>query len=348
MASHEADATGDVLEQVRTLVGPDVPVVGTLDLHANVTQRMVQHATALIGYHTAPHVDMFETGQKAAQVLTSIIRGRMAPTSALVRLPMLLPPENSTHSWGPLAEVINLALEMERSGKIVHASIYPVQPWMDTGDVAASVLVVMDDDVDTAQAVARSLAEKFWSLRHEFKVERTAPDVAIRRSLDRTGGTVILCDSADSTTSGSTGDSTAILSALLRCAPVDEVALANIVDPLVVARAIEAGVGTTIDVKIGGSPHARVLRAGRDESVHQDHLRRGLHVQGSRHARRPAPDGTCGRSPLRRHPPSRHGASGLAVGSTDVPQRWRGAFRGENGPGEVAHGISRRLRRHLR
>ena len=253
MAEHEPDATGDVLEQVRAIVGPDVPVVGTLDLHANVTQRMVEQATALIGYHTAPHVDMYETGQKVAQVLTSTIEGRLAPTTALVRLPMLLTPENSTHNWGPLAKVIDMALEMEHSGAIVHGSIYPVQPWMDMSDVAASVMVVTNDDLEGAQAQANTLANRFWSLRHDFTSELIPPDEAVQRALDLREGTVILCDSADSTTSGSTGDSTAILAALLRAAPFEEIALANVVDPHMVALAIEAGVGATIHVEVGGS-----------------------------------------------------------------------------------------------
>ena len=126
MSQDTPDATGEVLARVRALVGPSVPVVGTLDLHANVTARMVREATALVGYHTAPHVDMYETGQKAAQVLVAAIQGVISPTTSLVRLPMLLPPENSTHNWGPLAEVIGRAVALEAEGSIIHGGIYPV------------------------------------------------------------------------------------------------------------------------------------------------------------------------------------------------------------------------------
>ncbi|MFL7811008.1 MAG: M81 family metallopeptidase, partial [Anaerolineae bacterium] len=253
MAENEPDATGAILERLRAAMGSDVPIVGTLDLHANVTTRVVREATALIGYHTAPHVDMYETGQKAAQVLVETIQGRLSPTAALVRLPMLLPPENSTHNWGPLAVVIDRALEMERAGAIVHGGIYPVQPWMDTEDVAASVVVVTDGDMDTAQRYARELATTFWAQRRAFVSELLPPAEAVTHALARETGTVILCDSADATTSGSTGDSTAILAALLRAAPIGQVALANVVDSQVVAQAIEAGVGATLTVKIGGS-----------------------------------------------------------------------------------------------
>ncbi|MBN1642069.1 MAG: M81 family metallopeptidase [Anaerolineae bacterium] len=253
MAEDEPDATGAILERVRALVGPAVPVVGTLDLHANVTARMVGAATALIGYHTAPHVDMFETGQRAAEILAATIARRIAPTTALERLPMLLPPENSTHNWGPLAQVIDRALELERSGAVLHAGVYPVQPWMDTEDVAASIVVIADRDPHAAQRHAHDLAAAFWARRHAFVTDLVPPDEAVRRALSRQAGTVILCDSADSTTSGSTGDSTAIFSALLRAAPFREPALANVVDRRAVAQAIEAGVGAPVRVVVGGS-----------------------------------------------------------------------------------------------
>jgi microcystin degradation protein MlrC len=265
MAEGAPDATGEILARVRALVGPEVPVVGTLDLHANVTARMVDQATALIGYHTAPHVDMYETGQKAARVLVETVEGALTPAPALARLPMLLPPENSTHNWGPLAEVIERGRELERERTILHAGVYPVQPWMDTEGVASSVVVLTDGDPDLAQACARELAGLFWANRAGFVTELVPPDEAVRRALGRSAGMTILCDSADSTTSGSTGDSTAVLTALLRAAalrsaPVAETVLLNVVDPGAVARAMEAGVGATIAVEVGGALSPRYFQ----------------------------------------------------------------------------------------
>jgi len=252
MSQETPDATGEVLSQVRALVGLHVPVVGTLDLHANVTQRMVDEATALIGYHTAPHVDMYEAGQTAARLLVGTVRGEISPTAALVRLPMILPPENSTHNWGPLAEVINGALLLETDGKIIHSGVYPVQPWMDTPDMAASVVVVTDDAPEAAAQHAHALAQTFWDRRHAFVTELVPPAEAVARALARETGTVVLCDSADATTSGSTGDSTAILGALLGAVPLKGVALANIVDPGVVSQAMAAGIGATLRIEVGG------------------------------------------------------------------------------------------------
>jgi microcystin degradation protein MlrC len=166
---------------------------------------------------------------------------------------MLLPPENSTHNWGPLADVINQATQLEQGGKVVHAGVYPVQPWMDTADVASSVVVVTNGEAASAQRYARWLGATFWSRRGEFVTELVSPDEAVRRARARSSGTVVLCDSADATTSGSTGDSTAILAALLRAAPLGVTALANVVDPQAVGQAIAAGIGATVTVQVGGS-----------------------------------------------------------------------------------------------
>jgi len=257
MAEGTPDATGEILAQVRALIGPDVPVVGTLDLHANVTQRMVDEATALVGYHTAPHVDMFEAGRTAAQLLLGCVRGEIEPVTALVRLPMLLPPENSTHAWGPLAEVLGMALAAEKEEGILHAGVYPVQPWLDTADVACAVTVIADGDQAVAEAHAQAIARAFWARRRAFTTELIPPAQAVRRALAREEGTVILCDSADATTSGSTGDSTAVLRAVLDAAqegamPSGHVALLNVVDPPAVAAAVEAGVGAIVTLDVGG------------------------------------------------------------------------------------------------
>jgi microcystin degradation protein MlrC len=252
MAEGAPDATGATLSQVRTLLGPKLPVVGTLDLHANVTQRMAAHATALVGYRTAPHVDMFETGETAARLLLRTVRGEITPRMAVTRVPMLLPPENETHNWPPLSEVIDQALALERDGMALHAAVYPVQPWLDAPDVASSVLVVTDDDASGARRYADELARAFWARREQFVAPTVSPDEAVAQAMARSGGTVVLCDSADGTTSGSTGDSTAILQAVLAHGPSDEIALLNLVDPQAMAEASAAGVGAEVTLSVGG------------------------------------------------------------------------------------------------
>ena len=255
------DATGEVLSRVRALVGGDgpvAPIVGTLDLHANVTRRMAAKATALVGYQTAPHVDMGATGEAAARILVDTVRGRVAPTAALVRLPMILPPENADHRVGPLHEVMAQALAIEARPEVLRVGVFSVQPWLDAADVASAILVVTDGRQALAEELAGGLAEAFWARRDRFFPELVAADEALARAMARQEGTVVLCDSADSTTSGSTGDSTAILQAALAMlgrtgTPLPHPLLLNVVDPLAVATAIEAGVGNEIEVSVGGT-----------------------------------------------------------------------------------------------
>lgn len=252
MSTDEEDATGVILREVRRVVGPDVPIVGTLDLHANVTAQMVACADALIGYHTAPHVDMFETGEAAARILLATVDGRVRPRMALRRLPMIVPSENARHTDGPLSEVIGMARELEEQGAILHGGVYPVQPWLDISDVGCSVVVVTDGDVGAAERHAERLGRAFWERRAAFDVDLVPADEALRRALERPAGTVVLCDSADSPTSGATGDSTVILRAALAAEPLSGRVLLNAVDAPAVSRAVAAGVGANVRVRVGG------------------------------------------------------------------------------------------------
>jgi microcystin degradation protein MlrC len=213
---------------------------------------MVQQSTALVGYHTAPHIDMFETGDSAARMLLDVLKGHLSPKVALVRLPLIAAAENARHDEGPLSEVIDAALEMEKRGDILHGGIYAVQPWLDTEDMASSVLVVADGDREIAQTHADGLARAFWARRSAFVPDLVAPDEAVRQSLTRRGGTVVLADPADAPSSGSTGDSTVLLKACLDASLTDELILLNIVDPKAVGTAINAGVGARVSVRVGG------------------------------------------------------------------------------------------------
>jgi microcystin degradation protein MlrC len=253
MAEGVDDASGDLLAKARELLGPRVPIVATLDLHANVTALMARSATALIGYHTAPHIDLYETGQKGARIMMETLQGKIHPTMALVRLPLIVPAENARHTDGPLSIIINRALELEQSGAILHGGISAVQPWMDAPDVGCAVVVVTDNQLDKAREYALEMGTTFWQHRADFIPELLSPASAVQRALAGEERIVILCDSADAPSSGSTGDSSAILQALLASDIGHQVVLANVVDAAAVAVACNAGVGQQVTVQIGGT-----------------------------------------------------------------------------------------------
>ncbi|MBM3727218.1 MAG: M81 family metallopeptidase [Acidobacteria bacterium] len=245
------DVEGHILEMARTMLGPKKPIVLTLDLHANLTRAMAEHATAIVGYHTYPHVDMFETGQKAARLMLRALRGESRPAMFLRKLPLIVNAENSQSSSGPFGRLMRAAEALEAAGEAEAVSLFPVQPWMDIAEMGSAVVVVTNGDRKAAERVATDLASDWWRTREEFRVTLVAPEAAIRLAMAIDGGPVVLAESSDSTGSGSPGDSTGVLKHLVT-APLAGDAAIFLVDPGAVAKAYECGVGGTVEMSVGG------------------------------------------------------------------------------------------------
>ena len=143
---------GDILDACRVLIGPAVPLVATLDLHANVTERMVRAADALVLYHTAPHIDVFETGQRGAAVLRRILDGAR-PVTAFQKLPLVVPAEraNTQDPESVSYGIRELLQSWERDPRVLAAGLATVQPWLDIPDLGAAVVVVTDGDAELAR-----------------------------------------------------------------------------------------------------------------------------------------------------------------------------------------------------
>jgi microcystin degradation protein MlrC len=251
-AEGEDDVEGYILGRARAVLGPDVPIVMTLDLHANVTRRMATLANAIVGYHTYPHVDMFEVGQKAARLMLRVLSGEVKPCMVLRKLPLIIQAEKSQSSSGPMHAMIATAQKWERSGQAEAVSIFPVQPWMDIDEMGCAVVAVTNGNERTARKQADTLARRLWDEKALYEAELTPAPEAIARALAIDGGPVVLSESSDSTGSGSPGDSTGVLKHLLR-APLTGPAAIFLVDPAAVAQAIASGIGTTVSMAIGGA-----------------------------------------------------------------------------------------------
>lgn len=251
-AEGEDDVEGAILRRARSILGPDKPIVVTLDLHANVTRRMVELATAIVGYHTYPHVDMFEVGQKAARLMLRIVKGAVQPQMAMRKLPLIIQAENSQTSRGPMQKLIAAAQALERGGKAEAVSIFPVQPWMDIAEMGCAVVSVTNGDKRAAQRQADAIARRLWDNKGAYEVKLTPVKEAIQAALKMKGGPVVLSESSDSTGSGSPGDSTGVLKHLVR-SPLTGPAAIFLVDPAAVAQAMVAGVGSTVTMRIGGA-----------------------------------------------------------------------------------------------
>lgn len=250
-SEREDDVEGHILSAVRDVVGDEIPVIVNLDHHANITQRMIQHATVLVGHETQPH-DTVASGRKTARILFSVLRGQMKPAMAWRKIPMITPQDQFLTSQGPMKEWFDLAREMEGRPGVIDVSPYPMQPWLDVAEGGWAVVVHTDNDPELAQSLATEIAAKAWTLRDQFwKSDRLAPAEAVRQAVAADRGLIILSDTGDSVYGGAPGDSTVILKELLR-QHIPCIALLPIVDAAAVSAAIDAGVGAQITVDLGG------------------------------------------------------------------------------------------------
>ncbi|MFN0052371.1 MAG: M81 family metallopeptidase [Planctomycetales bacterium] len=246
------DVEGRLLEEVRQVVGSRLPVIFSLDHHANITQRMVSHATVLIGHETQPH-DPLATGRKTARILFDLLEGKVRPTVAWRKIPMITPQDQFLTSQGPMREWFDQAREMERRPGVIDVSPYPMQPWLDAREGGWAVVVHTDGNQELAETLADESAAKAWSLRADFwKSGRTPVAAAVRQAGTAQSGLTILSDTGDSVYGGAPGDSTCILQELL-AQPPSGLALVPIVDVQAVEAGFAAGVGASITLSLGGA-----------------------------------------------------------------------------------------------
>lgn len=253
----EPDVEGAVLRAVREVIGSKVPLVATLDLHTNLTQTMVDHADALVLYHTAPHIDVFESGERGARVLRRILDGAK-PVTAFRKVPMVVPAERAnTQDPTSVSFAFRQRLqELEREPAILSAGIATVQPWLDIPDLGSAVLVVADGDPERARTECDRLATELWSARRDYLPDLVPVADAVRQAFEENEGLVVLSDSADATTSGAPGDSNHVLRELLKY-DWPRPALVTLVDPDLVNEGQRLGVGGKLNAMVGGKRDTR-------------------------------------------------------------------------------------------
>jgi microcystin degradation protein MlrC len=258
--SHD-DGEGEILRRVRETVGSRVPIVASLDLHANVTRAMVEHADALAIYRTYPHVDMADTGARAAWLLMSMLKTGQRFAKAFRQFDYLTGIPAQCSMIEPTAGLYELLGRIEnRTG--VALSFAPGFPMADFDECGMSVVGYGDDDAATQAAVAE-LAQAVAEAEPDFVLELLSPDEAVTRAMARgePGRPVVLADTQDNPGAGGNGDTTELLAALLRNRAQDAV-LGLLIDPASAARAHAAGPGTTLGFELGeisGVPGTRPL-----------------------------------------------------------------------------------------
>ncbi|WP_132058592.1 M81 family metallopeptidase [Halorussus amylolyticus] len=250
------DGEGPLLSAVREAVGPDVPIVATLDLHGNITNEMCEAADALVAFETYPHVDTADAGRRATELLVDMMRENRSLSIHIERPPMLpYGPLQNTRA-GPMAEVMATARRFEERDGVAKVSVFPGFHKADVPSMGCSVVALADDDAAAAHA-ARDLAAEMWEMREAFVGSFLDAHDAVGEALrsdhveDPEAGPVVLADSGDNPGGGGTGDETAVLRELIDRGATN-VGMALLHDPEAVAACLDAGVGERVTVSLGG------------------------------------------------------------------------------------------------
>ncbi len=251
VAASYPKAEAEVVRRVRSVVGDDVPVMVTLDLHANEDHELTDAADAVFICKKYPHTDTRETGAAAATCMLKTLSGDFEPTMAIHKPGIISP---SIFQWSeapPMSDFRARAEEWERKHpEIFYTSIAPGFGYADVPDVGATVIVVTDGDKALAEEVARDLSNFMWERREELarkpilKTEEAAERAMQLASEDKTP--VVLADGADRT-----GDNTMLLSALLQMG-AKNLSLSSMHDPQAARDCIDAGIGARVKVRCGG------------------------------------------------------------------------------------------------
>lgn len=283
-----SDLECEVGRSVRELIGPDMPLVTTLDLHGNLSTEMSSYFDVMLGFHLFPHEDQYERGDEVMRLIPELVSGRVKPISRVTTLPMLMPTNSTDEGW-PMHDANVVAAALEEIKGVIDCTIFHgyvsvspqvqfylsqngvhpqlisfrcyLQQFCDIEHVGVHVLTTTDNDAGLAERVGREMASWIWEHRDRFLLELTGAEQAVSDALavpqsERQGRPVVLHETSDNCGGGATGDATYLIAAMLkRGAPFErgEACFGFIVDPEVVALATDAGVGSVLpQVSLGG------------------------------------------------------------------------------------------------
>jgi microcystin degradation protein MlrC len=247
------DGESDLVSAVRTLVGPDVLISVSLDLHGNISPTLVEQADILSAYRTAPHRDAEATRLRAFRHLARALEESLRPTAVLVKPPLLLAGESAVTEIEPAQSLYARLEEIDQEPGIMDASLLIGCAWTDSPFTSASVIIVGERDEALARREAERLATAVWARRHDFNfgVETAQVDEAIHRAMDASERPVFISDSGDNVTAGGAGDIPLIGERLVALG-VQEALVAGLTDPEAVRQCAAAGVGAEVTLSIGG------------------------------------------------------------------------------------------------
>ncbi|PLP56891.1 microcystin degradation protein MlrC [Mesorhizobium loti] len=271
------DAEGELLARIRQRA-PRVPLGVALDLHGNVTQRMVDNSDCIVGFKTYPHVDMYSTGEHVTRIIDAMLNGAGSPCQHWVHPPMLAATlRMNTNVACAMTDIVDLAREAEKREGVHAVTLFGGFAIADMAQTGVCVVVVADNAA-IAKAVADEMAAQAWRRRAEFLYDElplaASLAVAVEASVGPGEGPVLLLDHGDNCMSGGTCDTMDVLEAMLE-AGLDGIVAGPICDPAAVGALIAAGVGSVATIELGNkmkaqgfvSPHAPVTLEGRVAAI---------------------------------------------------------------------------------
>jgi microcystin degradation protein MlrC len=244
------DADGEFLRRLRELVGPAMPIIITLDLHANISEQMARFSTALITYRSNPHLDQEERGREAAHLLARTLRGEVRPVQALETPPLFVQISKQHTAAEPARSLYAGIQEVMAWPGILSASVAMGFYYADVAEMGTTFVAVADADATLARRAARWMAERAWGNRHQFTGELPGPAAAVRYAADAPRKPVVLMDVGDNVGAGSPGDSTVLFHELIRQRVPN--GLVILFDPESVERCVSAGVRSQLELSVGG------------------------------------------------------------------------------------------------
>ena len=250
VVEHLEDLEGDLCAAVRELVGEAVPITAAFDLHGNVTQQMADSLDGVFACHQYPHIDMHLRAAEAIQLIDSMLRDNFRPVTHVETLPMLLP---TTTTFGGIGETfLAEVLEAEKQqDSIIDISWFHGFPYTDIGHIGSYIVVTLRGERHDAEKIAKELANKLWRLRDDFIPKRLDAQQALDLAQSNGESPVVVNETSDNCGGGAPGDGTHLLKAMLDH-KLQNSCFGFIVDPEVAAQANAAGVGSVIDVRLGG------------------------------------------------------------------------------------------------
>jgi microcystin degradation protein MlrC len=251
----EDDAEGALLEALRGVIGPDVPMVATLDLHANATEKMARNVQALVAFRTYPHIDGYDRAVQAAALAKEVLDGKKKPRCLLSQPAMLEGADHGrTTKPGVMRDLLAKADAYEREPGINVVSIQVGFTWSDIPYTGPSIAVSHEPEAEArARSICREMIDEIWRRRDEteYGYRPVSDGIAAARAKVEGEGPLVLADGTDNPGGGGYNDTTPVLQALLD-AKIENAAVGTIYDPGTVQQAIAAGVGAEIEVSLGG------------------------------------------------------------------------------------------------